>query len=215
MASGNQKYYVVWEGHKPGIYRNWAEVLEQISGFTKPVFKSFKNGELAAKAFADSPEKYLSDNYFEPEPSLFNNLKTASPDQPIWESISVDAACAGNPGILEYQGVETKTKKLLFKLGPFPLGTQNIGEFLALVHGLAFLAKNGSTIPVYSDSMTALSWLSKKKIKTTLERNDKTEELFKIVDRALIWLNNNDYKNPVLKWKTEQWGEIPADFGRK
>ncbi len=215
MSKKNQKYYVVWEGNLPGIYNNWPDVLKQITGHAKPVFKSFANPDIARKAFADDPTKYLSDNYFEPETSLFDLSSLKTTETPIWESISVDAACAGNPGVLEYQGVETKTKKLLFKLGPFPLGTQNIGEFLALVHGLAYLTKNGSSIPVYSDSMTALTWLSRKQIKTTLERNQKTEELFKILDRALVWLKSNSYNNPVLKWKTEIWGEIPADFGRK
>lgn len=22
-------------------------------------------------------------------------------------------------------------------------------------------------------------------------------------------------KNPVVKWETKKWGEVPADFGRK
>jgi len=57
----------------------------------------------------------------------------------IIPSISVDAACAGNPGILEYQGVNTATKEVLFKRGPFPVGTVNLGEFLAIVHGLSYL----------------------------------------------------------------------------
>ena len=64
-----------------------------------------------------------------------------SRDLIIKESIAVDAACSGNPGNMEYRGVYTKTKEQIFHQGPFPQGTNNIGEFLALVHGLAFFKK--------------------------------------------------------------------------
>jgi ribonuclease HI len=131
------------------------------------------------------------------------------------ESISVDAACAGNPGKLEYQGVETGTKRVLFSMGPFPQGTVNIGEFLAIVHGLAFLKKHNSLLPIYSDSKTAISWVKNKAIKTNLERNKKTEELFILAERAVQWLKDNPYSNKILKWETEFWGENPADYGRK
>jgi ribonuclease HI len=127
----------------------------------------------------------------------------------------VDAACAGNPGKLEYQGVETGTKRVLFSMGPFPQGTVNIGEFLAIVHGLAFLKKHNSLLPIYSDSRTAISWVKNKVIKTNLERNKKTEELFVLVERAVEWLKDNQYSNKILKWETEFWGENPADYGRK
>ena len=130
-------------------------------------------------------------------------------------SISVDAACAGNPGVLEYQGVNTETKEVLFFRGPFPLGTVNLGEFLAIVHGLAYLKKNNCPFPIYSDSRTAISWVKKKAIKTNLERNSTTEELFKMVDSALEWLHKNLYATKILKWETEDWGENPADYGRK
>ena len=95
------------------------------------------------------------------------------------------------------------------------MGTVNIGEFLALVHGLAYLKQQNSTMPIYSDSMTAMSWVRRKAIKTNLERNKETEELFKLVDRALIWLKKNTWQNEIIKWETAFWGEIPADFGRK
>ena len=135
--------------------------------------------------------------------------------KPLMNTISVDAACSGNPGVLEYQGVETATGKLLFHLGPFEEGTVNLGEFLAIVHGLAFLKKRNLDIPIYSDSVTAIKWVKDKKIKTTLERNAKTQSLFEYVDRGILWLLNNEYSNPILKWETTSWGEIPADFGRK
>ena len=135
--------------------------------------------------------------------------------KPNWKSISVDAACSGNPGILEYQGADTATGHRLFRVGPFPNGTVNLGEFLALVHGLAYLKKKESNLPIYSDSRTAMAWVRDKRIRTTLQRNKRNEQLFQLVDRGLVWIKNNTWTNPILKWETEAWGEIPADFGRK
>lgn len=136
-------------------------------------------------------------------------------DFPIFDSMSVDAACSGNPGVLEYRGVDTSTGKEAFRQGPFPLGTVNIGEFLAIVHGLAYLHKHKSNIPIYSDSLTARKWVKDKAIKTKLERTVKNDALFQLVDRAIIWLRTHSYSNEILTWKTKVWGEIPADFGRK
>jgi ribonuclease HI len=211
MSKKKPKFYVVWKGNKPGVYTTWEECKKQVHGFQQPVFKAFQNKEIAEKAYTDSPNKYLGDNYI--EPVMLSKYKNVG--SPIKNSLSVDAACSGNPGVLEYQGVDTSNNNLIFHQGPFPLGTVNIGEFLALVHGLALLKKQNSDIPIYSDSITAMSWVRKKAIKTNLERNAKTEELFKLVDRALIWIKSNSWNNPILKWETKAWGEIPADFGRK
>ncbi len=209
-----KKYYVVWSGRKPGIYKTWPDCLEQVNGFSNPIFKSFSDITIAEKAFKDQAEKYLGDNYVEPGTLPKASINPNSP-KIIRQALSVDAACSGNPGPLEYQGVDIGSGKKVFHQGPFPLGTVNIGEFLALVHGLAHLKQLGNEMPVYSDSLTAMSWVRKKAIKTNLERNPKTEELFKLVDRALIWIRTNSWKNPILKWETAEWGEIPADFGRK
>ncbi len=131
-------------------------------------------------------------------------------------SISVDAACSGNPGIMEYQGVETNTKRRLFHQGPFRDGTNNIGEFLALVHGLGYLKKHGyDSVPIFTDSVTAMAWVRNKKAKTKLDRTAHNAILFDLIERAENWLKTNTYNNPILKWDTENWGEIPADFGRK
>ena len=214
MAKKVQKYYVVWEGKKPGIYDNWNECLVQVSGFPNAVFKAFVNKTIAEKAFKGDSKKYFSETYNE-QVEIGILFPSSKEEMPIPDSLSVDAACSGNPGVLEYQGVSTKSKKPIFHQGPFPLGTVNIGEFLAIVHGLAYLKRIGSDIPLYSDSETALTWLRRKSINTKLERTTETEQLFQLVDRAIIWLKTNQWNNPVLKWKTEIWGEIPADFGRK
>jgi ribonuclease HI len=198
------KYYVVWEGNKSGIYSSWEECKKQIKNYKGAKYKSFANNEEAKVAFSKNYKDYF----------VKSNIIT-SKELPDYNSISVDAASSGNPGIMEYQGVDTKTKKLLFHLGPFNQGTNNIGEFLALVHGLAELKKNNSDKPIYTDSITAISWVKKKKCNTKLEKTKENERLFSLVDRALIWLNTNSYSTNILKWKTKIWGEIPADFGRK
>lgn len=215
MGGKKKKYYTVWKGHKPGVYDSWEECQKQIKDFKSAVYKSFPDLEVAKSAFRRNPADFMKrskNEVFDMSAAFQMNLKNSEIE---WNSISVDAACSGNPGILEYRGVDTKSGIMLFKQGPFPIGTVNIGEFLGIVHALAFLKKQNSEIPVYTDSVTALSWLRKKQINSKLERNEKTEKLFQLVDRALIWLRTNNYSNKVLKWDTKKWGEIPADYGRK
>ncbi|MDR0763639.1 MAG: hypothetical protein LBF01_04000 [Bacteroidales bacterium] len=134
----------------------------------------------------------------------------------FYSSIAVDAACSGNPGNMEYRGVITSTKDEIFHQGIFPDSTNNIGEFLALVHALAYLNKtNQPNTPVYTDSKTARAWVRDKKVKTTLKPTDRNQKSFELVQRALQWLKTNTCTNPILVWDTPNWGEIPADFGRK
>ena len=144
--------------------------------------------------------------------------KTATPEsapEVDYDSISVDVGCSGNPGIVEYKGVDTRTGEIIFYQGPISKGTNNLGEFLAIVHGLAYLKKKGSKQTIYTDSVTALSWIRKKEVSTNLVRDASTEEIWTLVDRALKWLHTNTYTNKIVKWDTKKWGEIKADFGRK
>jgi ribonuclease HI len=217
MSQKKQKYYVVWKGHKPGIYNDWNKTLEQLKGFSAPVFKAFLRLDIATKALNDNPEKYLHADYIELPLFHFNDdkPKVKASDYPSIKALTVDAACSGNPGVMEYRGVDLETGNEVFKQGPFPMGTNNIGEFLALAHGLALLHKNGDERPVFSDSETAIGWIWKKQARTKLERNDKTQSLFDLIERAEKWLQTHHWKNKIIKWDTESWGEIPADFGRK
>lgn len=207
-----KKYYVVWRGHVPGVYGSWEECKEQIGGVQGALYKGFKSLEVAEQAFEGDPAEYIGKDVEKP-PVDEDALRKAG--RPVWESISVDAACSGNPGTLEYRGVETWTGRQLFHQGPFKEGTVNIGEFLALVHALALMKKKGVTLPVYTDSKTAIKWVKDKKTRTKLRKTPDNEVLFELLDRAVSWLQINDYPNEILKWKTEFWGEIPADFGRK
>jgi ribonuclease HI len=204
-----KKYYVVWKGKKPGVYDNWKECEAQVKGVDGAVYKSFPGAEAARHAFSGNPKDYVKRRV------TAQKLQSRIVGSPVLESLSVDAACSGNPGAMEYRGVDTKSGIQLFHKGPFPLGTNNIGEFLGIVHALAYLQKTGSTLPVYTDSRTALKWVKDKTVKTKLPRNTKTEALFELLDRAVSWLNTHEYPNKIMKWETEKWGEIPADFGRK
>ncbi|MCB9081573.1 MAG: viroplasmin family protein [Lewinellaceae bacterium] len=203
-----KKFYVVWVGASPGIYDNWADCHAQVRGFPKARYQSFTSRMEAESAFRKGAPPV------KPKTSPATPKAQSSSSGIIWASISVDAACSGNPGRLEYQGVETRTGKRLFHQA-FPLGTNNIGEFLAIVHGLGYLQKQGLNLPIYSDSVNAMKWVRQKKCKTTLPENSQTKELFELIRRAESWLQQNRYDNLLLKWETDKWGEIPADFGRK
>jgi ribonuclease HI len=203
------KFYVVWRGRKPGIYSSWAECLKQVHTFQGARYKSFSSQSEAISAYASAPTA-LSGTH----PKLNISAKSGI-SRPKIECICVDAACSGNPGQLEYRGVHYLTGEELFHMGPYPEGTVNIGEFLAIVHGLAWLKQRNLNLPVYSDSRNGIKWVLDKNVKTTLRRTKLNESLFELVDRALNWLNTNTWDNPLLKWETKYWGEIPADFGRK
>ncbi len=213
MSKKKKKYYTVWKGHRVGVFESWNDCKAQIKDFQGAQYKSFLTFEAAKKALKGNYKDYIGNtSKFKSELSK-EQLKKIG--QPNCNSISVDAASSGNPGKMEYRGVDTKTKKQLFIQGPFEEGTNNIGEFLAIVHGLALLKKNNSERILYTDSKTAMSWVKKKNCNTKLERKNKNKALFELIDRAVDWLKNNTYKTVIVKWETKAWGEIPADFGRK
>ena len=275
------KYYVVWEGHTPGIYTEWEAAEAQVKGYPEAVFKAFSSREEAEIAYEEGPLEYIGKGerrtdersksrgqtclhyalrggsqdceaglkekgeiealqQYECAKDLkdskdLNALKDPTPSKDRLEvlrkqaalkacqslpaavdaqAIAVDAACSGNPGQMEYRGVYLKTGEEIFHYGPV-FGTNNIGEFLAIVHGLALLQQRGYTIPIYSDSVNAMLWVKRKQCRTTLPLNDKTQALHEHIRRAETWLRTHSYTNDLRKWETEKWGEIPADFGRK
>lgn len=198
------KFYAVWVGRKPGIYRTWDECATQVNGFPGAKYKAFERLEQAQQAFRQDWEGYIG------KPS-----QLPLPPEVITDSISVDAACDGSPGNLEYRGVKTTTGEELFHVGPLENGTNNLGEFLAIVHALAWLKQQGKMSPIYSDSRIAQGWVRAKTVRSKLPRTEKTEQVWTLVDRALAWLNQNSYTNKIIDWNTEAWGENRADFGRK
>ncbi len=205
-----QKYYVVWKGVSPGIYTSWTDCQLQIKGYDGAQYKSFETMEEAERALASPAYHYIGAN----QKSEIRNQKSL-PENFDMNCVAVDAACSGNPGPMEYRGVYLLTGQQIFHFGPV-YGTNNIGEFLAIVHALALMKQKGICMTIYSDSRNALGWVKQKKCKTKLERTPKTEELFQMIERAETWLKTHTYSDiPILKWETEEWGEVPADFGRK
>lgn len=205
---GKGKYYVVWKGRKSGIYDNWDDCREQIFGFEGAAYKSFKTKEEADEGFKSSQKKNTRFN------SVSNEITSVS-SGPIIESIAVDGAGNNISGLVEYRGVYTRTKEVLFSRGPFEGGTNNLVEFLALVHALAYCKERNIKLPIYSDSKTAIAWVRQKKIKTVAVKDETNNKIFEYIDGAIKWLENNAYSNKILKWETHLWGEIPADYGRK
>jgi ribonuclease HI len=213
VSNKKQKYYVVWKGVNPGVYNDWETAKLQINGYEGAQYKSFPSLAEANLALKANPYQYIG--------KKDSNVNSTSPNLTSKEgilpnSICVDAACSGNPGDMEYRGVETISGNQIFHMGPFKNGTNNIGEFLGLVHAVALLKKKGlKSYVIYTDSKTAIAWVRNKNAKTTLTRMPNNTEIFDLLERALQWLHNNTIDNQIIHWNTEKWGEIPADFGRK
>ncbi len=212
MAAKKPKFYVVWKGRKPGVYDNWDKAKAQTDGFDGPLFKSFDSKAAALSAYKDKPHQHIGQG---PKPAGKQGKLPGLVGDPNEDSLVVDAAWNTATGDMEYQGIYLATRQRLFLMGPYRDGTNNIGEFLAIVHALAFIHQKNSNIPVYSDSRTAIGWVQKKKANTKLEETGRNAELFELIDRAETWLKTHRFANPVLKWETTVWGENPADFGRK
>lgn len=220
-----QKYYVVWQGKLPGIYTSWDECKKQVQGVQGAQYKSF---DTLAEAEAASRLPYNSvvvqntrntpSTQNTPALVIDENGMTAVcegvENPPILDALAVDAACSGNPGVMEYQGIYIPTRTRVFHYIA-PKGTNNIGEFLAIVHGLSYLKKHHLNQIIYSDSVNAISWVRQKQCKSKLPEDPSTAELWNYIHRAENWLRTNSYTTEIRKWDTDHWGEIPADFGRK
>lgn len=219
------KFYVVWKGRKTGIFSTWEACAAQVQGYTGARYKSFSSRLAAEQALGGKYSTYAG------KPTSGGEW-LISPNPPIKASWCVDAACSGSPGRLEFRGVDLHTGKEVFRRGPYEHGTNNVGEFLAIVHALIMLDKKSRSVPragtgtttprggagntpVYSDSATAIGWVKKKRCNTELAADEKNALLFDLISRAEDWLSEHTLSNPILKWDTKAWGEIPADFNRK
>lgn len=215
MNTTRKKYYTVWAGWDTGVFDSWEECQLQINGFKGARYKAFDTQAAAVNAYRGNPEEYIGTirKIFShtAAPVNYNAIPEIRQD-----GIAVDGACSGNPGPMEYRGVRIADGQELFRIGPLDDGTNNVGEYLALVHALALLDKHGDHLtPIYSDSRTALSWLRNRGHKSKLVRTPHNARIFEMLTRADVWLQTHQVLNPVLKWDTDNWGEIPADFGRK
>lgn len=228
-----QKYYVVWQGKQPGIYSDWEECKAQVTGVQGAQYKGFDSMAEAEAAIKlpyssfvvqgnqnnqNTPNTRSNQNnqiLFIDEEGLTAVRPDADPSHvPVLDALAVDAACSGNPGVMEYQGIYIPTRTQVFHYRA-ERGTNNIGEFLAIVHGLSYLQKHRLNQIIYSDSVNAISWVRQKQCKSKLPEDASTAELWDYVHRAENWLRTHSYTTEIRKWDTDRWGEIPADFGRK
>ena len=201
------KYYVVRKGRKTWIFLSWEEIKLYVSGYPDAKYKSFSSLASAEEAFTKNWE-----SYYETRPKK-NSWKEQ--DLPFEKNaIAVDAACSGNPGVLEYRGVDLQTGEEIF-YQHFECGTNNIWEFLALVHWMSRLQQKNIDRAVYSDSRIALNWVKIGKCRTKISSVDLSDGLANAIQRAENWLKEKGIQFQLLKWNTEEWWEIPADFGRK
>ena len=221
-----QKYYVVWQGRKPGIYSDWDACKDQVVGVQGAQYKGFDSMAEAEAVIrlpyssvvrVESGERRVESG----KPSALvideNGMTAVKPgteNPPVLDALAVDAACSGNPGVMEYQGIYIPTRTRVFHYRA-EKGTNNIGEFLAIVHGLSYLKKHRLNQIIYSDSVNAISWVRQKVCKSKLVEDASTAELWDYIHRAENWLRTNSYTTEIRKWDTDNWGEIPADFGRK
>jgi ribonuclease HI len=218
-----QKYYTVWKWREIGIFDNWDACKKSVDGYIGARYKSYPTENEAKLALQWGVQNSIHTNM--KVDWLYswwkNDIKKPDSQLPnsnfILPSISVDWAWNTITGWCEYQWVMTDNPKTkVFAGWPYADGTNNIVEFLGLVHALRYCQEYDlANLPIYTDSVTAIAWVRNKTAKTTQPRNKKNAELFWLLDEAIIWLKSNSYKNPILKWETQIWWEIPADFGRK
>lgn len=245
MSKPKRKFYVVWEGRQPGIYDTWEDCHEQIDQFPGARYKSFPSQEAAVEAFRGNggEEELLLSRIAlhnveaatlplefarEPEPEpvaqaipvparpAANRVDYSLIPEINLSAIAVDGACSGNPGLMEYRGVLVATGEEIFHVGPLADGTNNVAEYLALIHALALLfRRNDSVTPIYTDSATAVAWVRNRGCRTQLQPTETNRRIFEMIARANVWIRSHTPRNPILRWNTPLWGEIPADFDRK
>lgn len=213
-----RKFYVVWEGRSPGIYDSWEEAKIQVDGFPQARYKAFDDQTTATRAFRGSPDeqKAILRAIASHRDSGLATFNIDDHPEVVRDSIAVDGACSRNPGPIEYRGVDVVTGAEIFHAGPFQGGTNNIAEYLGLIHALAFLHNTGNThTVVYSDSRTAQSWVRRRGHASKITPTPGNAKILQLLARADAWIQSHPSHATILKWDTDHWGEIPADFNRK
>ncbi len=198
-----QKFHVARSGKKPTIYDTWANCRGQIIETDDPKFKMFTNGNMAEKVFGEGPWKYFKKRGERKQRQLEPNRP------PTMNSVAVGGTFDPNTREIKYRAVDLDTGEIVLEGGPFKDGTNNIAEFLAVVEALIYCAENQLDVPIYTDSVTAMSWLRDKTVRTKCLLGS---ELSFVVWDAIEWLNRHNWDTEILKWHTNIWGENPANF---
>jgi len=209
MWKNEKKFYVVRKWKKIWIFDSRDECKESVNGFSDAKYKWFSSIDEAEIALQEWWE-----NYYKVK-NITKKVEIKNEDIPFFaESIAVDAACSWNPWEMEYRWIDLQTWEEIFH-EKFKIWTNNIGEFLAIVHWLNYLWSDNRVI--YSDSRIAISRVNQWKCKTLIKSDGNSDfwRTFDAIEMAEQWLKENGINHKILKRNTEDWWEIPADFGRK
>lgn len=132
-----------------------------------------------------------------------------------------DASYLSNTKLLEFRVVNIETGQELYRNSfADTLHTTNIGEFFGLVRGIKIHIDSNLALdyPIFSDSQVAIGWVNGLYVNSKNLRKPENRLFFPFVEKGLEYLRKITKAKkmpPVLKWRTDIWGEIPADFDRK
>ena len=186
--------YAVWQGRRTGIFTKWEEARAQIDGYPSPGFAAFLSRA-------------------EAERELEERRRLLAPAGPPPEAgIAVDAACAGAVGPLEYRGIDLRTGETVFAEGPVDAGTNNLGEFLAIVRALEMLDRQEVSGPIWSESDVAIAWVGEGRHRSSVKPTDRNRELRRRLCRAELFLVDAPAPADVRRWRSDAWGAIPVEF---
>jgi len=155
-----KKFYVVWQGRKPGIYTDWPTCLQQVDKFTGARYKSFPSLADAQSAFEGGSSSAGTSSKSKNK-SNASSVKTYTAKEVLafdaYTKIFTDGGCEPNPGeagsgLALY--CENELTQLWYGLYN-PMGTNNTAELNAL-HQALLIAKREinakRTVAIFCDS---------------------------------------------------------------
>ena len=88
---------MIWQGHKTGVFESWNVCKKLIKDFSGAQYKSFSSLKLAEDAFKGNYFDYVGKK--DDSKNTISKADLKKIGLPNYNSISVDAASSGNPGI--------------------------------------------------------------------------------------------------------------------
>ncbi|MFT7558600.1 MAG: ribonuclease HI [Flavobacteriales bacterium] len=165
-----KKYYVVWQGHKPGIYTDWATCSKQVAKYSGARYKSFPNLAEAEAAYGGAGA-VAANGKATSKPIRVNSgaakTFTAKEVEALTEEVKIftDGGCEPNPGKAG-SGLALYRKNELDELwyGLYnPMGTNNTAELNALhqamIMGQSEL-KSGMSVAIFCDSKYSIQCIT-------------------------------------------------------
>lgn len=155
-----QKYYVVWQGRKTGIFTDWPTTQASVAGFSGASHKSFLTRAEAEAAYKEKPARTNKPSVTTAKVKASSTSESSSSyilDPAFDIHIFCDGGCDPNPGksgsgVAVYQS--GKLVKLYHGLHA-SLGTNNTAELNALHQAMLIAAeklKEKKKIQILSDS---------------------------------------------------------------